>query len=346
MEIINIDLSKCRDGDIVASDIYGDNGRTLLISKETILNEYIIHRLLLRGINYVRIYRSAKTDVQKRTFSEYIIPLDKKISLMKDIFQNIVSGKENQTAQLEVISEQVYGNLREYHTVSQCLSEIKNSDDYTYVHSINVAFYVIMIGEGLRLSEGELKKLFMAGLLHDIGKTRIPEEVLNKQGELDRLEMEVIKNHTVLGSIIVEMIYGLDQDIKNAILLHHERMDGSGYPFGFTKKNISLLPRIIAVADVFDAMTTDRIYGNRRTPFDVISMFLSEGLEKFDIPVINAFTKKLANNLIGCKVLLNTDEIGEIVYVPYHQILHPIVKISEKYIDLSENKKYRIVKMI
>ena len=343
----NIDIFECREGDIVATDIYSNDGRTLLLAKETILNEYIIKRLENMDIRRVRIYKKAEHyGLSEKPMVSQELPPNQVISLMKNMFQNIVSGKDIASENLSAITDQIYGSLKDSHTVEQCLKNIRSSDEYTYGHSINVAFYAMMIGRGLKLSESEVQKAFLSGLLHDIGKTQVPEEILNKPGKLDSWELEIIQNHTIMGNIIVDMIYGLDQDIKNAVLLHHERMDGSGYPFQFTKRNINLYSGIVAAADVFDAMTTDRVYMSRRTPFDVFKMFLSDGLGKFDIQIIDVFTKKLANNMIGCKVLLNTGETGEIAYIPYHKPMHPILKLSEEYIDLSEDRKKKIVRML
>jgi HD-GYP domain-containing protein (c-di-GMP phosphodiesterase class II) len=173
-------------------------------------------------------------------------------------------------------------------------------------------------------------------------------KILNKKGELSSDEFEIVKKHTILGYELVKDINEIDNDIKLAILLHHERMDGSGYPYHYNQddKDLNIYSRIVALADVFDAMTTDRVYKKRSTPFEVFEMFQTVGISMYDTKIMNLLINKLASYLVGSKVLLSNGSVGEIVYIPLQNVTKPIIKVSSCYIDLSQSDSVKISSMM
>jgi HD-GYP domain-containing protein (c-di-GMP phosphodiesterase class II) len=128
--------------------------------------------------------------------------------------------------------------------------------------------------------------------------------------------------------------------------MHHERMDGSGYPLGILEKDIPICARIISVADVFDAMTSDRIYKKAVTPFKAFEMFVVEGMRLFDTTVLFTLLEKLSCYYIGMKVILDNGEIGEIVYIPPKNVLSPVVKVNNEFVDFSKENIFRIVNIL
>jgi HD-GYP domain-containing protein (c-di-GMP phosphodiesterase class II) len=138
----------------------------------------------------------------------------------------------------------------------------------------------------------------------------------------------------------------IDNEIKKAVLLHHERIDGSGYPYHYYYENLDLFSKVVAIADVFDAMTSDRVYKGRSTPFEVFDMFRTTGIGIFDTKILNIFLNKLAGYLIGSKVLLNTGRTGEIVFIPLQNITYPIVKVESEFYDLAQEDEIKIVSML
>ncbi len=130
------------------------------------------------------------------------------------------------------------------------------------------------------------------------------------------------------------------------MLLHHERIDGSGYPFGYSNVSISLLAKIVSVADVYDAMTQNRVYKKKATPFDAFEMFLTIGESIFDTTVLNAFLKNMATFFVGANVILSSGDTGQIVYVPPQNILSPIISVGSKYINLSQESSVKILSML
>jgi putative nucleotidyltransferase with HDIG domain len=226
------------------------------------------------------------------------------------------------------------------------MSGVRSADEYTFIHSVNVAFYSMMLAKWLNLSAAEINDAILAGLLHDVGKMRIPGEILNKTAKLTADEFERMKKHTLYGYELVNNIKGLSEDIKNAVLLHHERMDGSGYPFGYQSNKLNRYTRIVAIADVFDAMTAERVYKRQSTPFEAFGMFQTEGTRIFDIGMLNTFMSRMPSYLTGIKVLLSNGEAGDIVFVPLQSVTNPIIKIKEDYIDLSSMQTVKIDKLI
>jgi putative nucleotidyltransferase with HDIG domain len=335
---------KCSAGDILAADVYSTNGKSLVLAKEAVLNEYMMERLLEMGINTVRIYKGEEEcSAEHMEFQQKYRSI---ASLTRNIFQDMVSGRTMDYDRLSYIAEQILGSVQEDCSIINCICEVRKKDEYTYYHSINVAFYSMLIAKWLKLSRDDIKKAVLSGLLHDIGKIKIPDAILNKKGRLTKEEFEIVKSHPVHGYEIADGIELLDRDIKNAILHHHERMDGSGYPFRYSAKNINLYSRIVAVADVFDAMTSERIYKGKNTPFEVFHMFLAEGAVMFDIRILNVFMKNMANYLTGSRVQLSSGETGDIVYIPYQCLIFPIVKAADRYIDLSQDSDIKIIKML
>lgn len=345
MKVEEVSIHTCKNGDILASDIFNFNG-VPLVSKDTPLNDYVKGHLIALGINNVRIYQPTGNMNNsvisyrrlKKSYCNFVLQT-------KSILQELFSGKPLDFEKISSLSDQIGQNINENENIIRCLSEIRGADEYTYTHCVNVAFYSMLIAKWMKLSENEISKAIQSGLLHDIGKTKIPDEILNKGSILTKEEYEVMKRHTILGYEIIKEINDIDDDVKDAVLLHHERMDGSGYPLNSSGDSINLLARIVAVADVFDAMTSDRVYKKRSTPFEAFEMFYTVGMSMFDTDVINVFLKKMAVFLVGANVQLSNGETGEIVFIPLQCINHPIIKTSSDYLDLSQDS-IKVLSMI
>ena len=172
---------------------------------------------------------------------------------------------------------------------------------------------------------------------------KIPNEILNKKGRLTTEEFNIIKNHTIWGYEMLEKVDGFNDGIKNAVLMHHERTDGSGYPFSMSVNSIGLYSKIIAIADVFDAMTSDRVYRKRMTPFDAFEMFKTIGVSMFDTTILDTFIKKISPYYTGINVVLSNGKRGRIVYIPPQDILSPVVEVQSDYLDLSTRSDAKIL---
>lgn len=344
MGAIYLAISHCTEDDVAAADIVGEDG-SLLVAKDTCLSRYIIERLGKLGITYIRIYDDKTDCIEQRDIKciKHNINYKDSVLYIKEIINSISCGEKLDYNKVIDVAELIYSSVKGYSYIMKCMAEIRSSDEYTYVHSVNTAFYSMMIGTWLGLNECDIRKLILAGLLHDIGKTKIPKHILNKEGKLTSEEFEQIKNHTIYGYAMLSEIDSLDLEVKRAVLMHHERIDRSGYPFNTSPDKVGLYARIVAIADVFDAMTSERVYKKRSTPFAAFEMFKSIGVGCFDTRALNAFLNNIPKYYIGSNVLLSNGIKGEIVYVPPHDILNPVVKTDSGYVDLSLEGSPQIV---
>lgn len=221
-----------------------------------------------------------------------------------------------------------------------------NADEYTYTHSVNVAFYSALMAKWLKYSEREIKRVIEAALLHDVGKIKVPSALLNKIGKLLPDEFEEIKKHAIYGYEMVSEIKELSSEVKKAVLMHHEREDRSGYPFKAGAEDINQYSKIVAIADVFDAMTTDRVYKKGVSPFDAFFMFQTTGQESFDIKIVGTFLGNICACYTGTNVLISTGDIGRVVYIPPHNISRPVIKVASGYLDFSRDESLKILRII
>jgi putative nucleotidyltransferase with HDIG domain len=337
-------VSHCNSGDILAKDVFNNHG-VLLLGKNTVITEYTKNKFINMGIASLCIYDSLNYESKDNNAFNIRENYLEDVLLIKEIINDLIRGKNLESDKVLHLANCVYGLNVSYQTI-RIIDELSGIDEYTLTHSINTAFYAMIIGKWLGLTENEVKKIIQCGLLHDIGKVLVPPEILNKSSVLTRDEFEIIKKHTLLGYSMLNDIDGIDGDIKHAVLLHHERVDCSGYPFGMAADYIGIYERIVAVADVYDAMTTNRVYKCKTTPFEAFLMFKTVGIGIFDARVVGVFLKNIASYYTGTNVLLSNGIQGKIVYIPPHDIISPVVQVGNKYLDLSRERNIKIAEII
>lgn len=329
-------VSQCDVGIIISKDVKSYQGITL-VAKDSVLNQYILDRLTDMGILYIWTYSShvpaakvtlANSKQVEASYAEAIL-------VVKQVLRELSSGGKLNYHKITQLSELVYGSVNDSANVIKCLNNIRDKNEDTYAHCVNVAFYSMLIAKWLTLPKEKIEEVIQAGLLHDIGKVEIPDEILNKPGKLLEFELEIMQRHSLIGYYCLKNITEISQPIKEAVLSHHERVDGSGYPYGLKGDEIDLYAKIIAIADVYDAMTQDRVYKKGVNPFVAFEMFQTVGMGTFDIHVLNVFLKNIAVNFTGLKVIMENGEHGEIVYVPPYEITKPIILNGSSFIDLS-----------
>ena len=207
------------------------------------------------------------------------------------------------------------------------LFKLRGFDEYTYTHSINVSLLAILLGKHLGLEKDALLKLGMAGMYHDVGKARIPEAVLNKPGKLTEAEFQLMKTHPLEGYKILMGQKDLDQEILRAVVEHHERFDGTGYPRALTGEDIGRFSRIIAVVDVYDALTSRRVYKDAMAPAKALGMMYQWRDKDFTPQAIESFIRCIGVFPVGSFVKLSGGEFGIVASVNPQRPTKPEIKV-------------------
>ncbi len=259
---------------------------------------------------------------------------------IKELNEVLLYAKVHKKVPLDLVNKKIIpglSNMLHDLDLSRLFIALQGKDNYTLHHSIAVGILSALIGNWLKLSERDRESLILAGLLHDIGKTLIPLEILNKPEKLLPGEYEVMKKHTILGYQILKNTVGVSHRQALVALEHHERTDGSGYPLHLKGDRISQFGRIVAVADVFHAMSTHRVYHDALPIYYVLDE-LQQGLfGYFDPSIVSVFMKNMMEFLIGSHVQLSNGQIGEIIWINPVAPLRPLVRINDEFIDLNAN---------
>ncbi|MBE5899180.1 MAG: HD-GYP domain-containing protein [Lachnospiraceae bacterium] len=279
-------------------------------------------------------------------FQDFQLSYSENMAALEETFDTIIFGDGNISEETLIKNAESLFASKTSIQMFDLLHCMKSIDDSVYAHSINVALISRAIGKWLKLSREQLNELTIAGLLHDIGKAEIPSEILNKTGKLTDEEFELIKSHALKGSKLLKKA-GFNSDIQFAALQHHERSDGSGYPRGLEADEISDFASIIAIADVYDAMTSARSYRTPKCAFQVIAAFEEDGLKKYNTKYILTFLERIANAYQNSMVMLSDGRSGKIVYINKSRLSRPIVQVDDnEMVDLSRETDISITSIL
>lgn len=343
-----VNTSDLVPGMITAEDVLNYNNQ-LILPKGLILTDKTITKLAFYSILQIRVEdETAETDDEsfyEPSYSEKIKQSPEFIRFRKEFETDVDSFK---SAVNEVVEKGASFHIDQLmnHTLNildpnwtspnvfDMLHCMREYDDDTYVHCMNVALICNMFGRWLRLSDEEIRYATISGLLHDIGKTRIPDSIIKKPGKLTTQEYDIVKKHPQEGYRMLQNSL-LPDSVRNAVLMHHERCDGGGYPFGLRGDKIDPYAKMVAIADVYDAMTSARIYRGPLCPFKAIALFESEGLQKYDTRFILTFLENVVNTYLLNTVQLNNGVTGKIVYINKEHLSSPTIQTEHGFIDLS-----------
>lgn len=269
----------------------------------------------------------------------YLFLTNKLKSCLLDIVNN---HADVNFAELLTLTEELFRSKQTSIELLNFLYSVRGVNDSVYAHSLNVAVISRMIGRWLHLDAHDLNALTVAGLLHDIGKLSIPENILNKPGKLTDEEFQLIREHPRLGYNLLKN-QEIDSRIKKAALMHHERCDGSGYPSHLTEDTIDSFAQIIAISDVYDAMTAARSYRNPLCPFQVIAKFEEEGFQKYHTRYILTFLQHIASTYQNSRAILNDGRGCNIIMLNSNALSKPIVQFDDNTcLDLSSQSELYI----
>lgn len=242
------------------------------------------------------------------------------------MFQDARMGKAIKAQNALPVANEIYLSVIRNPGALISLTRLKTADNYTYMHSVAVCGLMIALGRQIGLDESLVKSLGMAGLLHDVGKMAIPDEILNKPGRLTDNEFGVIKSHPVQGWEMLKDSEGVDEMTLDVCLHHHEKMDGSGYPEKLSAENISLYAKMGAVCDVYDAITSNRSYKEGWAPADSIRKMASWKNSHFDETIFDHFVRMIGIYPVGTLVKLSNGRLA-VVLDQGENLLKPRVKV-------------------
>ena len=245
------------------------------------------------------------------------------------------------------IANSIVEEIRECDSMIVETINLSTYDNYTYSHSVNVDILSVILGVALGLRDDELRKLSQAALLHDIGKTCVPIEIINKPGKLTEEEYAEVKNHPRYGYNMLRDNYEVSSVARNAILSHHENEDGSGYPRGLTSEKIHLFAKIIHIADVYDALTTKRVYKDAMNPADALEYLMGNAQRMFDKDMVATFMEYIAPYPLGVQVELSTGQKAYVIKNNRAMLSRPMVRLDGgATIDLLERLDITITKLL
>ena len=362
-----IAISQLLPGMVTAESVL-DINKQLIIEKGTLLKESHIRRLQSYNILAVCVedspitadleeFEESNTEEaedmtygQKVRASEEYKAFRKNYDLKLDSLKTTLNSVVEKNVDLDVrkllqSSLSMVSGTNSSMSVLDMLHNMREYDDSTYAHCMNVALICNVLATWLKLSPEDVEMATACGLLHDIGKIMVDQSLITKPGKLSATEYSEVKNHTVRGYKLLQE-KNVDVHIRNAALMHHERNDGTGYPLGLRGEQIDRFARIVAIADVYDAMTATRVYREALCPFRVIEMFEEEGFQKYEVEYLLVFLENVVNTYIQNQCLLSDGTIATIVFVNRSKLSRPVVECEGRYINLADQPGLKIEKLL
>lgn len=344
--------SNClRSGQQLASNLTMYDNRVFL-RKRVVLTAPLIHRIKTIGFQGAYI----DDDISRDLVVANVISEELKNQAKQEI-RSLYSSLENNSndnamkdmKKIKTVVENMVGEILNNSSMMVNIVDLRTYDDYTYSHSLNVSILSAVMGTALGLNKKNLNELALAALVHDIGKVFIDKKIVNKPGKLTFEEFEEMKKHSERGHQYLDQYNKLSANIMHGVLDHHEKYNGEGYPNGLAGENISQFGRIICVADVYDALTSDRPYRNAMMPSDAIEYILSGYNKMFDPSIVEVFIQKVAPYPVGTCVMLSNGKTGIVTKNIEGLGLRPVIRVieqgmpTEQIIDLKEgNDKLNI----
>lgn len=336
-------------GMIIGEDIYNYKNE-LILPADTVITDSDIAKLSRHSIMCVTIKEAvdlATTHFEKVRVSEEFQKFEEVFNKYMPVYKNIMNGFVEQGKPLNV-----HSLLGVHHAISSAASSgtqlldflynmLPTEDNLTHAHCLNSALIAGVFGEWCGLSKEDSDILIQAAFLYDIGKLKLPQELIWKPEKLTNLEFEQIKTHTIIGFDLLKDL-NLDQHILNATLMHHERNDGSGYPSKLSGTKIDRFAKYIAIIDSYEAMTSARAYRQSLNPYLVIENFEKEGVAKYDLEFITPILTKIAQSQVGYTALLNDGRKCHIQMINSFALSRPYLCYEDEVIDLSKERSLNI----
>nr|WP_202117270.1 HD-GYP domain-containing protein [Clostridium chromiireducens] len=347
-----VNFNELVEGMVVAKNVE-ENG-SVLLKKDLCINSQMIKKLRsLLFIGKVEIYeesvekKPSNIENKKEELHRKIEEEFKEISLkLQKTFRQLANENGIAMNEIREFSKKIQNELNPSSVVIKNIVLYGSGADSIYRHGVNVAALSAIIGKWLGFESSKLNLLVYAAILHDFGKTKIDRDLLKKEEALTRNEFNNIKTHAQVGYQFIKDISFLDKSVSYGVLMHHERLDGSGYPLGLKDEAIHPFAKIIAIADVFDAINSDRGYKRKKLPFEALQIVKNESLGKLDYEYSKIFLEHISGYYIGEEVLLNTNQKCKVIQMNLNNLEKPLVLKDGEFIDLSRETDLYVKEML
>ncbi|MBQ3898513.1 MAG: HD domain-containing protein [Lachnospiraceae bacterium] len=332
-----------------------ETGGKTLYEARTKIDDIMIDRLKRHGVMCVTIMEPsdyASTHNEKLYFNEHFQRFCKvyndNLIKFKGIF---ISYLQNS---ISIFPEDLMGI---YNEVSSCITSegelldflynmMPNEDELTYTQSFNAALLAGAFSNWLKFSPEDKKIMILCGFYYDIGKWKIPDEILWKPGKLTEEEYALVKKHPVMGYQLIRNDTNLNEHVKNAVIMHHEKYDGSGYPYHMVGEKIDRFARYMSIVDTYIAMASPRSFRNAFTPLQILGNF-EQNMDKYDLNMLLPLMSKIADTQIGSHVALSDESVWEVIMINNQNYSRPILKSEMgEILDLKTRPDLNIVKII
>ncbi|MDP5276088.1 HD-GYP domain-containing protein [Chengkuizengella axinellae] len=337
-----VSISNINNGDQLVEDVKTELGGTLFNKGITlghreveILKAFLIRNVVV-GAEQKEDDQQNEKEERKIINTDLMYAYEELASFIKKVFLNATLDKLP-LLEIRTNLESVISLIDQYDilTFDPPVSDLK---DYCIQKCIKVSMTAYLIAKWIHLPQKDWVQVALAGLLHDIGNTKVDSEILQKAGKLSSEELKEVRRHTIYGYNMLKEVTGINDGVKLAALQHHERCDGSGYPLGSDKNQIHLYAKIVAVADVFHAMTSSRNYKEKSSPFVVLEEIQEQSFGKLEPSIVHTFIKKMTEFQSGNIVKLNNNMIGEIVFYDQNNPTRPWVNVGGEIINLDQER--------
>lgn len=335
-------------GKMLKYDVTTSHGLVLVPSQSVLNQEHLDlfrqHRIDFMGIITTTMQERKLDSVSPPDSSELLV--QKASQYAKDLFERIQSQKKIPLLEIKNDLIPIVQQAAENPDLFQLFQAVKAKDEYTHQHNIGVGILSTLIGKWLNLADSEVALLSLAATMHDVGKIKISQEILMKPGKLTSEEYDEIKRHTILGYNMLKETVGINYRVALVALQHHERADGTGYPLQLKDSQLDRMSRIVAVADVFHAMSSKRPYHEMMPFYEVVSRMRKGFFGELDPHIVSVFLTNIIQNLIGRTVKLTDGRWGEVVYINPTDDTNPLVKIEQSFLDLSRERNIHISEVV
>ena len=340
-----IKVTELEPGYKLGKDVVSPDG-LVLYPKDNIVTEKIIEYMDKWHVESVYVKEEEAEVVQTRRDTEKKVKekYNKSVEKVSKMIEGLESGEKIYEQEVKETAKELMDFTEDYYYFFKLLTQLEDDDNRLFQHSINVGIYSSLLARWLDFDDSVVQEIGLTGLLHDMGRTMTES---NDQATSQSKENEELdKEHPSKGFEIIKSQTKFNDNVAKGVLQHHERMNGEGFPDGVKGSSIHFYARIIAVADIFDQMTSVKFEREKRGVFKAIEHLNRESFNRLDPLVSRTFMNRLMDFFIGSKVLLNDESIAEVIMVNRDEPSRPLVKVKGEFIDLKKSRELTIEKVI